>query len=63
MSAAGELGVPPQELRDLLVSSPEFVNMVLPWNYADVGNWSELQIGYRVHGLSGESLVSERPGD
>ena len=63
MSDATEPQVPPQELRDLLVSSPAFVNMVLPWNYADVGNWSELQIGYRIHGLSGESLVSEQPGD
>lgn len=36
--------------------------MVLPRNYADAANWSELQIGYRVHGLSGESLVSRRPG-
>ncbi|WP_433677225.1 hypothetical protein [Microbacterium gorillae] len=55
--------IPPPELRALLVSSPEFANLVLPGTYADAANWSALQRGYRVHGLSGESLVSDRAGE
>lgn len=62
MSDRRESQVPPPELHDLLVSPPEFANLVLPWKYADAANWSKLQIGYRVRGRSGESLVSETPG-
>jgi hypothetical protein len=36
--------------------------MVLPWHFATIDDWSMVQIGYRVHGITGESLVSTDEG-
>ncbi|MGC3953079.1 MAG: hypothetical protein QM804_02300 [Propionicimonas sp.] len=54
---------PPAALRPLLLDPPEQTNLVLPWSYAAAEDWTPFQLGYRVHGNTGDPLVSETDGD
>ena len=53
---------PPEALRSLLLDPPEQTNLVLPWTYAAAEAWTPFQLGYRVHGNTGDPLVSETDG-
>lgn len=54
--------MPPLALHPLLRGNFSQSNMALPWNFAAVDDWTTMQIGYRVHGVTGERLVSTDEG-
>ena len=54
--------MPPQAIHPLLRGDFSQSSMVLPWHFATIDDWSTVQVGYRVHGVAGESLVSTGEG-
>lgn len=68
MSSAHPAPTPPDVLLALWREQPPFEVMALPVHYPSVDGprgetWGDFQKGYRVHGRTGEQLVSEEPGE
>ena len=54
--------IPPDEIRRFLEAGIVVDGSVLPVRYADPDCFDEFQVGFRVHGVSGQSLVSDSDG-
>lgn len=52
----------PAAVRAIVTEPIETGEMVLPTRFADPGDWSELQLGYRVDARTGASLVGTGEG-
>jgi hypothetical protein len=52
----------PQQLLDFCAAQITLDNLCLPQQYPDVNNFNAFQVGYRFHGNTAASLVSEQPG-
>ncbi|MGF7146434.1 ribosomal protein L7/L12 [Sphingomonas zeicaulis] len=50
------------DLRDFIAAAIIVSDLALPQRYPEAVGLADLQIGYRVHGITGESLVSTKPG-
>lgn len=54
------------KLPDALVvfpdEKPAFLNMVLPWNWPDQGDWEAFQDGYRYSSVTDQNLTGEGDG-
>lgn len=52
-----------EDIRDFLINGVVVDNAFLPMHYADPERLDDYQAGFRTHGLTGESLVSEADGE
>lgn len=51
-----------EDLKDFIAAATIVGDLALPQRYPRPGGLEDLQIGYRVHGITGETLVSMAPG-
>lgn len=52
-----------EDIRDFLINGVVVDDAFLPMHYADPERLDDYQAGFRTHGLTGESLVSEADGE
>jgi hypothetical protein len=53
----------PDIIKKFIVQKIELENCILPQFYPTLDSFEEFQIGYKVHGLTGENLTGEKDGN
>lgn len=53
----------PNEIKAFIAKKIELENFCLPHYYPDLNNFNDFQIGYKIHGKTGEKVSGENEGD
>jgi len=53
----------PKEIKDFIQKKIELENFCLPHFYPEIGTFDDFQIGYKIHGNTGEKITGENKGD
>lgn len=53
----------PSEIKKFITKKIKLENFCLPHFYPNISNFSDFQIGYKVHGNTGEKITGENDGD
>lgn len=53
----------PNEIKEFITKRIELDNFCLPHFYPEINNFNDFQIGYKIHGKTGEKITGENEGD
>ena len=53
----------PIEIKEFIKKKIELENFCLPHFYPEINNLNDFQIGYKIHGNTGEKITGENDGD
>lgn len=53
----------PNEIKEFVAKKVELENFCLPHFYPEINNLKDFQIGYKIHGNTGEKITGENEGD